>query len=122
MKISPFIIYLISCLDNLAAVLILLLSCLVITVIVFLVLAASEDWEKESLNKGFKISLYATIVTSILFIFTPTENQMWLTLTVPTIVNSETVQKDLPELYNKGIKLLNEKLDSLTKEGKEDNK
>ena len=107
---SPFLIYLISIFEPIA-----ILSAITVTILGLVIGAMllhnkcfKESYEKEiiiskNLPRLFFISLFFVV-------FVPSKETAYQMIVVPAIVNSQAIQKDLPEIYNLAIEKLKNQL------------
>lgn len=108
MQITPFIIYLWGVVDSISA------AACAITMMAsiggIMALAFSYAEELPQIRKPAILGLCVAFLAMLVAVFTPTSKTLALMVVVPAILNSEPVQKDLPDLYNIAVEALKENL------------
>lgn len=116
MTISPWIIYLWGIADNLKsslALLIALLGMASLLTTVYLAACRFEDLSEDhrKLAKSFARWVYPLFAFVVLVqILTPSSKTIAVMVILPAIVNSEPIQKDLPDMYRIAVDALKEQL------------
>lgn len=63
-----------------------------------------------TLKKALKLGAIFGVVFSLISAFIPSSKTIAMMVVVPAVVNSEPIQKDLPELYKIGVEALKEQI------------
>lgn len=114
MNISPFLIYLWGQADQLISVLTsgFFVVVMVLSLIGFIIstVVPESEWgspkhQHDTKKLLSRVGLIALVVYS-LGTFIPSSKTVALMYVIPTIANSATVQKDLPEIYDAAMKAL----------------
>lgn len=95
MTLSPWIIYLWGIADNISSLFEVSAIATVITAVVLFLRAICEG---ESLKPGTVTAIVA-LCFGAFWVVTPSSKTVAVMVVAPAIVNSEPIQKDLPELY-----------------------
>lgn len=104
MTLSPFIIYLWGITDAIGHVFEFLAvgSVILMTVFGIITIAAHAD-KCEEIAKLFRWPLFCSVIAALIFVpiqsLIPSSKTVALMVVVPAILNSEPIQKDLPEIY-----------------------
>lgn len=115
---NGWIIYLITRLDTITISLRIVALVSAIIVIVFgLPMSGFIDGVSSEMTKlGRQVLKWLIIICISSFalnLIVPTQTEGWLIFGLPKIINSETIQKDLPDVYNRVIRIMNKKLDKI---------
>lgn len=115
MTISPWLIYLWGIADQIRTTSIILMILLVFASFVFLLVwgfcmdegdeEGATSWMKRVQKVGFM-----AILSAILAAFLPSSKTIAVMVVLPAIVNSEPIQKDLPDLYRIAVDALKDQL------------
>lgn len=107
---SPFLIYLISIFEPIAVLSTILL---IVLGIVIGCLLLHNNFIKEPHHKEIIIPKNLPrlfFICLFLSIFVPSKETAYQMIVIPALVNSQAIQKDLPEIYNLAIEKLKKEL------------
>lgn len=97
MTLSPWIIYLWGIADGIKGVTGVGAALLIIATFIFVLIKILED-EDNALKAAIASAMLA-VVLALFSALTPSSKTIAVMVVAPAIVNSEPIQKDLPELY-----------------------
>lgn len=75
-----------------------------------------KDETKATLSKWHRRAMATAVICGIFFIFVPDRNTAALIYILPKIAASETIKRDIPELYDLAVKRLKEEITNSFKE------
>ena len=115
---SGWIIYLITRLDTITISLriVALASAMIVVIFGFPMSGIVDGIPSEMTNICRKILKWLIIICISSFtlnLIVPTQTEGWLIFGLPKIIYSETIQKDLADVYNRVIRIMNKKLDKI---------
>lgn len=113
MTISPFIIYLFGVTDDIIAACVFLIVTCFIAFVFHTIPCFTEDKQSywDFYKKTARFAYLPIIIIGLLgATFIPSSKTVAMMVVIPAIVNSEPIQKDLPELYKIGVEALKESL------------
>ena len=122
MNISPWLIYIWGIADRLASVLgAMIPATLVLGVVAFAIRCACES--ESGVSKATVLSLRRICATMFVLLpisvigyaLMPSSKTIAIMVVVPAIIESDVIQKDLPEIYNLGVEALKEQLKEAAK-------
>ena len=108
-NITGPLIYWVTRLDEIkGALFALLLLCVVVTILAVCIAAGDYEMKKEDSRvpqalKWVRNGFGAYLLVKILYVLTPTTNEMAAIVVLPQIAQSKMVQQDMPELYSLAV-------------------
>lgn len=117
MTLSPFNVYLWGIADNVCSVLHaavvggVFISCILLAASLICLDASRAKPETRLVVERYRNRFIAVLIPlAVLFAVTPNSRTVATMVVLPAIVNSEPIQKDLPEIYNMAVEALKDSL------------
>ena len=116
MTLSPFLVYLWAIADDIKLCFF-SIFCISAVALFFISMSYGIEYEDDKNSLRTRAHIYIikwlsliTIITMAVSVLVPSSKSIAIMVIVPAIVNSEPVQKDIPDLYKIGVEALKESL------------